>query len=81
MTERGAVKAPVLGFVLAAGLLSALLVVYTLSHRRPHIPRDADHVASGSEYQCLRCHGPGMKNARNRNHPLNDRCFSCHERA
>jgi mono/diheme cytochrome c family protein len=81
MTERGAVKAPVVGFVLAAGLLSALLVAYTLTHDRPPIPKDADHVDSLAEPQCLRCHGPGMKNARNRNHPLNDRCFTCHERA
>jgi hypothetical protein len=81
VTERGTVKAPVVGFVLAAGLLSALLIVYTMTHRRPPIPGDADHAASGSEHQCLSCHGPGMKNARNRNHPLNDRCFSCHERA
>jgi hypothetical protein len=81
MREEGAANGLVIGFVAAAGLLSALLVLYTLAHRRPPIPADADHATAVVEIHCLRCHGPGMKNARGRNHPLNDRCFDCHERA
>lgn len=81
MSERGAANALVLGFVAVAALLSALLVAYTLTHRRPPIPADSDHLTAIDAGECLRCHGPGMKNARSRNHPLNDRCYSCHERA
>lgn len=80
MSGKGAANPLVIGFVAAAGLLSALLVLYTLTHRRPPIPADLDHLGAGGADQCLRCHGPGMRNARGRNHPLNDRCFDCHER-
>ena len=81
MRQKGAANALVIGFVAAAGLLSVLLVLYTMAHRRPPIPADGDHLAAADAAQCLRCHGPGMRNARGRNHPLNDRCLDCHERA
>ena len=66
--------------IFAAAILGALLV-YTLSHRRPRIPADADHIRSRDPALCLDCHGPGRKRARGPNHPLNDQCFNCHERA
>jgi len=66
-------------FLAAAGFLMAALLFYTLTHRRPLIPRDADH--EGVEpARCLECHGPGRDHARGPNHPLNDQCFSCHDR-
>jgi hypothetical protein len=63
-----------------AASISGMLIAYTLSHRRPPIPADADHLRSGDPAACLDCHGPGRKNARTPNHPLNDRCLECHER-
>jgi doubled CXXCH motif protein len=68
-------------FLLFAGALAALLIGYTLRHRRPLIPADLDHVRSVEPARCLDCHGPAGKNPRGRNHPLNDQCFNCHERA
>lgn len=44
----------------------------------PAIPRDLDHARSPDEQACLRCHGPDGQNARPKNHPLRDDCFSCH---
>jgi len=67
-------------FLAAAGLVMALLVGYTLTHRRPHIPADADHAGVLEPARCLECHGPGRDHARGPNHPLNDQCFSCHDR-
>jgi hypothetical protein len=67
-------------FVLAA-LVSGALVLYTVQHRRPFIPADADHAGEQAPAQCLSCHGPGARKARGPNHPLNDQCLSCHERA
>jgi hypothetical protein len=61
-------------------LLGAGILYYTLTHQRPLIPADADHVQAQTQQRCLDCHGPGKKNARGRNHPLNDQCFNCHER-
>ena len=66
-------------FVIVAGLLTVLLVGYTLSHRRPPIPADMDHAGVADPLRCLECHGPGRANARGPNHPLNDQCFGCHE--
>ncbi len=66
--------------VLAAAVLGGI-VYYTLTHQRPLIPADADHVGSRDPAQCLGCHGPGRKRPRGPNHPLNDQCFNCHERA
>lgn len=67
-------------FLILAGGLSALLFFYTLGHRRPEIPADADHLHSFEPAGCLECHGPAGKDPRGKNHPLNDRCFDCHER-
>jgi hypothetical protein len=72
-------KRGLLIFLVAAVVLSGLLVAYTISHRRPPIPADVDH-AVGDSAACLSCHGPGRKDARGPNHPLNDQCFNCHER-
>ena len=66
--------------MLAAGIVGGLLV-YTLTHQRPRIPADADHLRSSDPALCLDCHGPGRKRSRGANHPLNDQCFNCHERA
>jgi hypothetical protein len=81
MSDCGAAPPRVLVFLAVAGALVGLLVLYTVQHRRPRIPADADHVQVASRDRCLSCHGPGMRNARHPNHPLNDQCFSCHERA
>jgi len=68
-------------FVVVAGVLTVLLVAYTLSQRRPPIPADADHAGVGDPARCLACHGPGQREARGPNHPLNDQCFGCHDRS
>jgi len=67
-------------FVVVAGALTVGLVAYTLSHRRPAIPADADHAGVADPVLCLECHGPSRPQARGPNHPLNDQCFGCHER-
>ena len=67
-----------LGF---AALLAGGLVGYTLKHRRPPIPADADHHDVAEPQRCLSCHGPGGRDPRGPNHPLSDQCFNCHERA
>ncbi|MFQ5878228.1 MAG: hypothetical protein ACE5JH_11180 [Acidobacteriota bacterium] len=67
-------------FVLLAAVASGSLLLYTLSHRRPPIPADRDHFGIHDARRCLDCHGPGGKDARGPNHPLNDQCFQCHER-
>ena len=68
-------------FLILASAMTALLVAYTLRHRRPLIPADLDHARSVQPARCLDCHGPAGKNPRGRNHPLNDQCFNCHEPA
>ncbi|HXH27698.1 MAG TPA: hypothetical protein VNL37_01565 [Candidatus Polarisedimenticolia bacterium] len=68
-------------FLVLAAALSGGLILYTLRQRRPAIPADADHTGVVEPAACLTCHGPGRKNARGPNHPLNDQCFNCHERA
>ena len=60
-------------------MLGGALLYYTLTHRRPLIPRDADHLMPQTQERCLECHAPGKAHARGRNHPLNDQCFNCHE--
>jgi hypothetical protein len=69
----------VLIFLGGAGLLTVSLIGYTLTHRRPGIPADADHAVTDPA-RCLDCHGRGQRRARGPNHPLNDQCFNCHER-
>jgi hypothetical protein len=76
--ERGSARLVV--FLLFAGLLSGLLVAYTLRTRPPRFPADADHLRSADPSSCLRCHGPGTDHPRGPKHPLNDQCMSCHER-
>lgn len=68
-----------LAFLGGASLLTVALVAYTLTHRRPLIPADADHAVA-EPARCLDCHGPGQRRQRGPNHPLNDQCFNCHER-
>ncbi len=68
----------VLGLML---LLTVFLVVFTVTHQRPLVPRDADHLRSDDPDMCLTCHGRGRPHARSKNHPINDHCWECHERA
>lgn len=68
-------------FLILATVLVIGLLAYTLTHQKPRIPADGDHLGSRDPVQCLDCHGPGRKRARGPNHPLNDQCFNCHERA
>lgn len=68
-------------FVTFASVLAGGLVYYTVAHRRPRIPADADHAGVTAPSRCLTCHGPGQRRPRGPNHPLNDQCFNCHERA
>lgn len=70
-----------IAFLLLGGIVLGGLVLYTLQHHRPLVPADADHLPARDQAECLRCHGPGARNARGPNHPLNDQCFSCHERS
>ena len=67
------------GFLGGAALLTVALVGYTVTHRRPAIPADADHAVNQAA-RCLDCHGPAGRRPRGPNHPLNDQCFNCHER-
>jgi hypothetical protein len=62
-------------------VLIVLLVVFTVTHQRPLVPRDAIHLRSDDPDSCLSCHGRGRPSARPKNHPLNDHCWECHERA
>ena len=62
-------------------VLVALLVIFTVTHQRPKVPADADHLKSDDPRACLSCHGRGAAHARTKNHPLNDQCWECHERA
>lgn len=57
------------------------LFAYTLRRQPPILPPDRDHRLAATPDVCLSCHGPGARNARGPNHPLNDQCFNCHERA
>ena len=61
--------------------LVVLLVIFTVTHQRPKVPADADHLKSDEIRVCLSCHGRGASHARSKNHPLNDQCWDCHERA
>ena len=70
--------AVVLGLMI---LLVILLLMFTLTHQRPLVPRDPDHLRSDDPEDCLSCHGRGRPHARPKSHPLNDHCWECHERA
>ena len=67
-------------FLAVAGSLAAFFVAYTVRHRAPDIPRDADHARALEAPACLSCHGPGGGAPRGPNHPLSDQCFNCHDR-
>ena len=72
-------SARVIAFVVLASCLTVGLVVYTLRHRPPALPADADHRPGQTASECLRCHGPGMKSPRGPNHPIAEgSCFNCH---
>jgi len=73
-------RARVALFLIVGGLLAGLLVLYTLRSRPPHLPADADHEQAVDPDRCLSCHGPGQRRPRGPKHPLNDQCFSCHDR-
>lgn len=62
-------------------VLVVLLVTFTVTHQRPLVPGDLVHLKSAEIEYCLSCHGRGRPNARPKNHPLNDHCWECHERA
>jgi hypothetical protein len=62
-------------------VLVVLLVTYTVTHQRPLVPANPVHLKSDDTDYCLSCHARGRPNARPKNHPLNDRCWECHERA
>ena len=79
MSRGAAGSARLVVFIVVAGLMTAALVLYSMSQRRPPIPADGDHGGVSSAVECLTCHGPAEKNARGPNHPLDDKCFSCHE--
>ena len=80
MKADGRVNARLLIFVALLLFVVGALFVYTLRQRPPIIPADRDHHTALWPAQCLSCHGPGEQDARGPNHPLNDRCFDCHER-
>ena len=61
--------------------LMVLLVIFTVTHQRPKVPADIDHLKSDDPHACLSCHGRDASHARSKNHPLNDQCWDCHERA
>jgi len=81
VTRRTTGNARLVVFLLVAGGLSVLLVAYTMLHQPPKYPADADHITSSGPERCLECHGPAGRRPRGKNHPRNNQCFSCHERA
>ena len=65
--------------IIILALIAAIAVAaYFLRPEPPMMPRDIDHVSSRTEKQCLSCHGPAEKNARNQRHPNANDCFRCH---
>ncbi len=75
-------SARVVAFVALASCLTVGLVVYTLRHRPPALPADADHRTGQTASECLSCHGPGTKSPRGPNHPVAEgSCFNCHASA
>jgi hypothetical protein len=75
-------RTPLLIFLVAGSLLTALLVTYTILHRPPGLPADADHLKPQQPADCLECHGPGKRSPRKPSHPpAEGQCFNCHEPA
>ena len=69
-------------FLVVGTALAVLLVVYTVLHRPPRLPADADHLRPQQPRDCLECHGPGKRSPRKPNHPpAENQCFNCHESA
>jgi flagellin-like protein len=48
-------------------------------NRSPRIPDDQTHAVITDAKACLKCHGPGMPNARKPDHPPKDQCMLCHK--
>ena len=73
-------RAPLFVFLGVGGALGVALVAYTVLHRPPRLPADADHRRTQSSAECLECHGPSGKSPRGPNHPpAQSGCFNCHE--
>jgi len=75
-------KTPLIVFLVVGTALAVLLVAYTILHRPPRLPADADHLRPQQAGDCLECHGPGKRSPRKPNHPpAESQCFNCHESA
>jgi hypothetical protein len=75
-------RAPLVIFLVVGTALAVLLVAYTILHRPPRMPADADHLRPQQAGDCLECHGPGKRSPRKPNHPpAESQCFNCHESA
>ncbi len=80
MSPGPARRTPLIVFLVVGSALAALLVAYTILHRPPRLPADADHLPSKTAAECLECHGPGMRSPRKPSHPpAQSQCFNCHE--
>jgi hypothetical protein len=80
LTSAAARKTPLLVFLVVGTALAVLLVLYTILHRPPRLPADADHLKTQTPSDCLECHGPGKRSPRKPNHPpAQSQCFNCHE--
>jgi len=77
---RPAGNARLILFLVVAGGLSVVLVVYTILHQPPRFPADADHLSAAGPERCLECHGPAGRKPRGPNHPQSNQCFGCHDR-
>ena len=61
------------------GLGAAIITFFLLTYNpAPVIPRDRDHNGSPVPDGCLKCHGAGGRSPRPENHPINEKCLSCH---
>ena len=82
MTPASRPKTPLVIFLVVGTTLAVLLVAYTILHRPPRLPADADHLRPQQAGDCLECHGPGKRSPRKPNHPpAESQCFNCHESA
>ena len=82
MTPASRPKTPLIVFLVVGTALAVLLVAYTILHRPPRLPADADHLRPQQAGDCLECHGPGKRSPRKPNHPpAESQCFNCHESA
>ena len=82
MTSTNRRRTPLVIFLVVGTAVFVFLVAYTVLHRPPRLPADADHLKSQEAGDCLGCHGPGMRSPRKPNHPpAEGQCFNCHESA